>query len=370
MFGAHWQVRSFPPQQESRPTHAPVWAAVPSFPGASGEAAREAALAWRLFEANWLLIAAMGLAFVLGLGATGFSVTPGSIAMTLAIAGTYAGFAYYNAKAPHRGDPQVVFVLGATAHMVLITALMTPLTYVAAAMNFPLQDAALDAADRALGLDWRSAVAFVNAHPLLGTFLSIGYAMIRWPIFIIPVALAAAGAYRRLQEFTLAFGLALAVTTFFSALVPAYGFYHLLGPALADYPNINPVAYFLSSHELPQVRDGTLRTLDLINLSGLVTFPSFHAASAVLYAWALWPVRWMRWVGLVSNGAMLAATPVDGGHYFIDVMAGVAVALAAIRLARYVSRRIEAGMTAKSAPLPASLPEPARFAGISAAERP
>jgi len=188
-------------------------ACVPILEGTSGEGAREAALAWRLFEANWIPIAAMALVLVVGLAATGFSLTPRSVAITLAIAGTYVGFAYYNAKARHRGDPQVVFVLGATAQMILITALMTPLTYVAAAMNFPLQDAALDAADRALGLDWRSAVAFVNAHPLLGMFLSIGYAMIRWPIFIIPVALAAAAGYRRLQEFTLAFALALAVTT-------------------------------------------------------------------------------------------------------------------------------------------------------------
>lgn len=325
-------------------------------------AAPDAALAWRLSAANWCVIAAMAIALAIGLTATGFSLTPGSVAITLAIAGTYAGFASYNAKAPHRGDPQVVFVLGATAQMILITALMTPLTYVAAAMNFPLQDTALDAADRALGLDWRSAVAFVDAHPLIGMFLSIGYAMIRWPIFIIPVALAAAAAYRRLQEFTLAFGLALAVTTFISALVPAYGFYHLLGDALAEYPNVNPVAYFLSSHELPLVRDGTMRDLDLINLSGLVTFPSFHAASAILYAWALWRVRWMHWVGLVSNGAMLAATPVDGGHYFIDVAAGVAVAAAAIAVARYVSRRIEARMNATPAAVLASLPEPAQLA--------
>src|SRR5947209_388340 len=263
MSGAQTSIfRSFPRKRESKAAISNVSHWVPAFAGTSGETAPEAALAWRLFEVNWLPIVAMAVALVLGVWATGFSLTPGSVAITLAIAATYTAFAYYNAKAPHRGDPQVVFVLGATAQMILITALMTPLTYVAAAMNFPLQDTALDAADRALGLDWRSAVAFVDAHPLLGTFLSIGYAMIRWPIFIIPVALAAAAAYRRLQEFTLAFGLALAVTTLLSGLVPAYGFYRLLGQGLAEYPNINPIAYFLSAHELPLVRDGTLRELD------------------------------------------------------------------------------------------------------------
>ena len=36
----------------------------------------------------------------------------------------------------------------------------------------------------------------------------------------------------------------------------------------------------------------------------------------------------------------MTATPIDGGHYFIDVIAGVAVAVLAIVAARQVSRRI------------------------------
>ena len=91
---------------------------------------------------------------------------------------------------------------------------------------------------------------------------------------------------------------------------------------------------------LGPVRDGILRELDLLNLAGIVTFPSFHACSAVLYAWALWPVWWMRPIALLANGAMLASTPVDGGHYFIDLFAGIAVAVVAIAAARAVTRRI------------------------------
>src|ERR1700693_5567806 len=64
-------------------------------------------------------------------------------------------------------------------------------------------------------------VAFVNDHPLLSAWLSYGYTLIRWPLFAIPVILTAARRYCRLQDFTLAFGLALAATTILSALVPA-----------------------------------------------------------------------------------------------------------------------------------------------------
>ena len=60
---------------------------------------------------------------------------------------------------------------------------------------------------------------------------------------------------------------------------------------------------------------------------------------------AFWPVRWMRPVALIANGAMLAATPIDGGHYFIDLIADIAVAVFAIAAARGLGRRLAAQRT-------------------------
>jgi hypothetical protein len=295
---------------------------------------REAAVGWQLFGIGWALLGLMGAALAVALATTDFSLGGGGTAFCLGFVVVYAGFALYNAWAPHRGDPQVVFVLGATAQIVLVTVLMTPLTYVAAAANQPLRDAALQAIDEALGLDWRAYLNFVNGHPLLAQWLSYGYTMIRWPIFGIPLVLAATGRYARLQEFVLAFALALVVTTLMSAWVPAIGVFYQLGLDPADYGNLQPAGYLTQLHELPLVRDGTRRHLDLLNLAGVVTFPSFHAASALLYGWALWPVRWMRPIAILANGAMLASTPIDGGHYFIDIIAGLAIAALAIVVTR------------------------------------
>jgi hypothetical protein len=296
--------------------------------------------AWRLFELNWIMLGAMALALALGVAAAGFSIELGGLLFSLGFVAVYAGFAIANARAPARRDPQVMFVLGATAQIVLVTVLMAPLTYVAAATDLPLQDANLLAADRMLGLDWRAYVEFVNAHPLLAAWLSYGYTMIRWPLFAIPVLLAAAHRYQRLEEFTLAFGLALIATTIVSALVPAIGVYQQIGLDPATLVNLDPRAYLDQMRDLAPVREGTLRALDLFGLAGIVTFPSFHAASAVLYAWALWPVRWMRPVAILANAAMLASTPIDGGHYFVDLLAGIAVALCAIVAARRIARTL------------------------------
>jgi len=296
--------------------------------------------AWRFFLFNWILVGSMGAALALSLAFTDFSIELSGLAIAVGYVGLYAGFAHANARSPTRRDPQVVFVLGGIAQIVLITAVMAPLTYVAASTRLPLQDANLLAIDRALGLNWTAYLDFVDDHPTLAAWLGYGYTMIRWPIFAIPVVLAAKGRYVRIEEFTFAFGVALIATTIISALVPAIGVYQQIGLDPATLKNLNPGAYLEQLRDLPPTRDGALRHLELMGLGGIVTFPSFHAASAVLYAWALWPVRWFRPIVVLANAAMLAATPVIGGHYFVDLFAGIAVAVLAIAAANLVAQWI------------------------------
>jgi PAP2 superfamily len=318
--------------------------------------------AWRLFKLNWAVLACLSAALAVSAALANFSIEPTGLLASLGFVVVYAGFAHANALSAARRDPQVMFALGATAQIVLVTVVMAPLTYVAAAINFPLQDANLLRLDRALGLDWAAYVGFVNDRPVLAACLSYGYTMIRWPLFAIPVVLAGARRYLRIEEFTLAFALALLATTIISALLPAIGVYHQIGLDPAELKNLDPRAYVDQLRDFEPVRSGALRHLDLLNLAGIVTFPSFHAASALLYAWALWPVRWMRPLALLANGAMLASTPIDGGHYFVDLIAGLAIAVLAILVARKVGNRLavqEAAGAAASAqssgrgPLPA-----------------
>src|SRR5262249_49472972 len=256
--------------------------------------------AWRLVRLNWIALALMGTALAAGVVLAGFSIDLPGLVFSLGFVAVYGGFAHANARSRKRRDPQVMFVLAGTAQVVLVTVVMAPFTYVAATAGFPLQDANLLAIDHALGLDWEGYVRAVNDHPVLAAWLSYGYSMIRWPIFAIPVVLAAAHHYRRIGEFTFAFALALVVTTFLSALVPAYGVYQQIGLDPATLTNLDPRASLDTVRDLAPVRAGTLRHLDLFALAGIVTFPSFHATSAVLYAWAFWPVRWMRPIALVA----------------------------------------------------------------------
>ena len=315
-----------------------------------------AATAWRLHVFNWLMLAVAGVALGVTLLLADLTITVGSIWIGAGFVGIYGAFAWLNARFRARKDPQVVFVLGGFAQIVLVTLIMTPFTYIAATANMPMQDQWLRSLDEALGLDWPAYVAFVHAHPVLATWIDFGYTMIKWPLFIIPVALAAGHRYLRLQQYTLAFLLALIVAAAVSAFVPALGTYHEFGLSIRDFPLFRPGAYESHLVDFPLIRDGSMRALDLGAMTGIVTFPSFHAASAAIYLWALWPVRLLRPVAILANVAMIAATPAVGGHYFVDVVAGLALAAASIavagRICRAVSTRARrpAGFDAQAVP--------------------
>ena len=69
---------------------------------------------------------------------------------------------------------------------------------------------------------------------------------------------------------------------------------------------------------------------------GLIGFPSYHATMALLAIWYLRDVKILRWPVLMLNLAVLLATPVQGGHHAIDVLAAFPVAALAIFLASQI----------------------------------
>jgi membrane-associated phospholipid phosphatase len=287
--------------------------------------------AWQLFHLNWLPILGMGTLLALGLPLTGLSLEPVASGVTVAIAAALLAIAYGHRIAKgDLADPKLVFSLGTIGQIILVGAIVGPLTYVAGNLNWPLQDQALLAIDRALGLDPEPIARYVNDHPWLANGLARAYGLIKFPLLGVPVVLALTARYVRLQLFMLAMSLALAVTVTISAVVPAIGTYYGLHLPAAHFPEINTAIYAGQLRDILALRDGSLHELRLFSLSGIVSFPSFHAASAVLYMWALWPVRGLGGIAAALNLAMIAATPVIGAHYIIDVAAGVGLAAASI----------------------------------------
>jgi membrane-associated phospholipid phosphatase len=140
------------------------------------------------------------------------------------------------------------------------------------------------------------------------------------------MALAYFGQLARLRTFLLAFFICTLATIAVSALIPAEGTWTTYGVSAADHAAIMPAVRDLPMPFLHALRDGSLRTLTATGAEGIITFPSLHAALGVIFLIALWRVPVIRYVGLGVNVLMIAATPVEGSHYFIDVFAGIAAA--------------------------------------------
>lgn len=306
---------------------------------------RQAAVAWRTFNFNWLFVALLGLSLVCIGAGMGFSLEPVAFGGTLSIALLLAAIAYGCALTPQgSADPKIVFWLGSTAQVILVTAFAGPLSYVANAFNWPLQDQALLRIDRATGLDPQWIAAFVNDHSWLVRFMDIGYGFIKWPLLAIPIILTMALRLIRLQHFVMSLSIALVLTIVISSLIPAVGTYYGLGISPVEmFPLIDSSNYAMQLRDIVALRDGSLRQLDLYKLVGIVSFPSFHTASAILYIWALWPIRSLRWVTITVNIWMIASTPVVGAHYMIDIIGGIGIAVGSILLATRLAQFVISG---------------------------
>ncbi|MET3843328.1 phosphatase PAP2 family protein [Bradyrhizobium sp. OAE829] len=314
--------------------------------------------AWRLFQLNWIPIAAMGAVVLLGGALCGFTIKPLALAVTLGIVTALALTAYLYAFAKgDQADPKLIFPLGAISQLLLIATIMGPLTYVAAVTNWPLQDRALLAIDRAMGMDPEMIARYVNDRDWLGALLVRSYTLIKIILVAIPLVLALTSRFVRLQVFVLAFSLTLIMTLLISTFTPAVGTYYGLNIDPAQFSSLDASMYQAQLRDILALRDGSLRHLELLKITGIVSFPSFHAASAVLYIWALWPVRYVGGAAVVLNLLMMASTPVIGAHYMIDVFGGVALAVIGICLAKYLVNIVAPSSSkAQAAPQAALVP--------------
>jgi membrane-associated phospholipid phosphatase len=277
----------------------------------------------RLDRSIWLLIAAVACGVFLSPLASIFQVGWRTFLAPAAVASVFGLAAFFYTRM--RPDQRLASALGCTAQLIAFAAVAAPLSYLAAALNFPLRDGLFDAADRALGFDWASLLAWMNARSSLFAILDLAYASFLPQAAVTVLCLSFCDQALRLRTFMLAFVVTTLITIVISGVLPAYGVWMHHG-LQAEAGSILPASH-TSWAAFGALRDGTLRLLVASGSEGIITFPSLHAALGVIFLLALWRVPLVRWAGVVVNVLMIAATPIDGSHYLVDVIAGVAIAL-------------------------------------------
>jgi membrane-associated phospholipid phosphatase len=266
----------------------------------------------------WVIIIATALVDVVLAAIAGMTlimswIAAGILALLCSIA------AIYRSRGPALSRTATV------AAQIIAFSIVAPfLTYVAMAMSpFPLADDLLSRADQFLGLNWVGWFTWVNAHQILHVLLIIAYSSV--PIQILPLVLYfSVDDYRRIDEFLLGASFAVLINVPVMVLFPAIGawsYYHVgIEPWRADILD-------LRSHNLSSVS----------SMQGIVTFPSFHAALAVLLSNMVRGRKWFLPV-LVLNLLMIVSALTEGAHYLVDLAAGIAMAFVAIGVSRSILR--------------------------------
>jgi hypothetical protein len=190
-------------------------------------------------------------------------------------------------------------------------------------------------------------LAWFDGHPLLSDIGFQLYNAFQPEQVVVPVILVLASQVARAQTAILAGLIGLVLTHAIAYAMPAAGAYGYYAVTAAQHPGISLVSAGLTVTELELLRTGATIYFDQRTQLGLITFPSYHALMAVVFAWALWSVPYVRWPGLAINAGMFLATPLHGSHHICDTIAGGVLAIFCVLAARAILAQLDAAFATR-----------------------
>ena len=303
---------------------APVSIGRPSYaPAATTAAERRAVATWADLGLNRLSLLLMGaqlatLILMAGLyAASNLTITWSTALHKIIGLGGIGVLWLYLFATPGRNRREWVMTESLAVLLLIITLglIVGSGQYLVALFQRPLVDPYLASADRLLGVSVPSLVAWTRQHDWLAVALRVAYFTLL-PQFIL--AIVGVGVFLRdrdrLWEFVFHFHFCSIVTLAASGLFPAecaftfYGFESLLDQG-------GFIRHFES------LRAATFQTIRFDDIEGLISFPSFHVAGALMVTWAFRGRRAWLWPLIALNICLIAATFMTGAHYVVDVLA-------------------------------------------------
>ena len=228
--------------------------------------------------------------------------------------------------------PKIAILIECVLLLPLAGAVTVTATVILARHSMPFVDPQLLAADAALGFDWRQLFALYQRYPGLMRTLDLVYTTLMPQLLLMPLALYFGAGERRLWWFLTAWVVAYCITLMIFPFAPAAGpmNHFAIGPGAV--PELHSTWQWQFAPLIAGLRSGEIRELSQV-LMGIVQFPSFHAAGAVMLVWASLQLRWLGAPLVMLNLVMLFTTLINGDHYLIDVLAGTVIGLVSIWLA-------------------------------------
>jgi membrane-associated phospholipid phosphatase len=276
----------------------------------------------------WIFLGVLALVDLLAMIATGFRLAGYGAGAIAAVSASVWGLGYFYSTI--RPDARLAALGFAAAYLIPFTALAAILSYVGTSLDRPLLDAQFARADAALGLDWLAVLSFSDGHPAFGRTLRVAYHSSMLQMVSVFIVLAGTRQLDRLAGFLTLFTATGIITILASIVFPAAGAFVFHNPPAELRDVVGQAAGIWHLEHFEALRSGAMRTIRPDAIEGLITFPSFHTALAMITAWAFWRTSYLALPVLGINVLVIASTVPVGGHYFVDVFAGAAIAAACI----------------------------------------
>lgn len=199
--------------------------------------------------------------------------------------------------------------------------------HVSMTTGFPYQDELLRSWDNYIGLDWLAYFKFIHDRPFLIDLLDMSYTSLT-PLSVFALLfLIITKQFDRSRFFLETFFFTSVAAIIIGLFFPAEAAVAVIIQDLTSYSNFTkePGVYHIYHMEVLRAEEGPI-ILNLSSLPGLVTFPSLHTAAGIILIFTFWGLKGFTFVFSYSV-LMIAATPVFGGHYIVDLLAGTFLAI-------------------------------------------
>lgn len=273
-------------------------------------------------RALWLAIACIGCIDLVWLGASKrLSLDSASVNRTALTLGAFAAITAYCRLRPDVRLNRLATPLTGVLFIALAFTVLRVLDHLTMSVPFPYLDDALAATDSVLGLNWLAYAGWVANRPMvLATFETV-YSALGCTALVVFIVLFASGRIERAREFVRVVFATSLTTTIAGMFCPALGAMHRLAtPALRNVFGPQTGVGFVPYLEM--LRAQTPHVLQLDSLPGLVGIPSLHTAFALLIVYSCRGIPILRTGSILYAVPMIASTPIIGGHYFVDLIAG------------------------------------------------
>jgi signal transduction histidine kinase len=308
----------------------------------------------RLQILMFAIVAAAGIADVAWVKAGHFDVDGHAYVRLALLAAALAagGLAYTH----FRKDERLAAMLIATAFLIGMSTSFSVLNYLLLTVAGQRIDLALATLDRALGVDWPTMMAWTAQHPLTDMGLQLVYISVLPQIAVLVLCLGFFGKPEQIYRLCISVAAGAAISIAVWTAAPSFGAFSVydLPPNVTDHLALALDGRY--AHALVGLLVHGPGHISPAAAKGLIGFPSYHAVLALLVVWYARSIPVARWIALGVNLAVLIATPIQGGHHVVDVLAGFAVAVLAVRAADLAVR-----FAARPAVVPVLEIEPASF---------